>query len=89
MVDLQDASAKFLKIGSIPSFIKRGDRVMMVESANLPMGIIPEFDVEVVSEQLKAGDLLVMMSDGIYEGVKNIENPEFWMKRKIRELEYR
>ncbi|WP_404800873.1 stage II sporulation protein E [Guptibacillus algicola] len=86
MVDLQDASAKFLKIGSIPSFIKRGDRVMMVESANLPMGIIPEFDVEVVSEQLKAGDLLIMMSDGIYEGVKNIENPEFWMKRKIREL---
>ncbi|MFP3361919.1 SpoIIE family protein phosphatase, partial [Planococcus sp. SIMBA_143] len=50
-------------------------------------GIIPEFDVEVVSEQLKAGDLLIMMSDGIYEGVKNIENPEFWMKRKIRELD--
>ncbi|WP_237438735.1 stage II sporulation protein E [Pseudalkalibacillus hwajinpoensis] len=87
MIDLQDASAKFLKIGSIPSFIKRGDRVMMVESGNLPMGIIPEFDVEVVSEQLKAGDLLIMMSDGIYEGVKNIENPEFWMKRKIRELD--
>ncbi|WP_347548135.1 stage II sporulation protein E [Pseudalkalibacillus hwajinpoensis] len=86
MIDLQDASAKFLKIGSIPSFIKRGDRVLMVESGNLPMGIIPEFDVEVVSEQLKAGDLLIMMSDGIYEGVKNIENPEFWMKRKIREL---
>ncbi|MFP3489985.1 SpoIIE family protein phosphatase, partial [Staphylococcus sp. SIMBA_130] len=61
--------------------------VMMVESGNLPMGIIPEFDVEVVSEQLKAGDLLIMMSDGIYEGVKNIENPEFWMKRKIRELD--
>ncbi|WP_425467171.1 stage II sporulation protein E [Pseudalkalibacillus caeni] len=87
MIDLQDANAKFLKIGSTPSFIKRGEKVHMVEAGNLPMGIIQEFDVDVVSEQLKAGDLLIMMSDGVFDGVKNVENPEFWMKRKIRELQ--
>ncbi|PWA12136.1 stage II sporulation protein E [Pueribacillus theae] len=85
MIDLQNASAKFLKIASTPSFIKRGDQVIMIESSNLPIGILQEFDVEVVSEQLKAGDLLIMMSDGIYEGA-NAENKEMWMKRKIREL---
>ena len=47
---------------------------MKVEASNLPMGIIKEFDVDVVSEQLKAGDLLIMMSDGIFEGTKHIEN---------------
>ena len=26
MIDLQDAAVKFLKIGSTPSFIKRGDQ---------------------------------------------------------------
>lgn len=41
---------------------------MKVQASNLPIGIINEFDVEVVSEQLKAGDLLVMMSDGILKG---------------------
>ncbi|HET7522222.1 MAG TPA: SpoIIE family protein phosphatase, partial [Bacillales bacterium] len=87
MVDLQNANAKFLKICSSPSFIKRGDQVMMVEAGNLPMGIIREFDVDVVSEQLKDGDVLIMMSDGIFEGPKNVENHEVWMKRKIRELE--
>ena len=87
MIDLQDGSAKFLKVGSTPSFIKRSDRVMKVEASNLPMGIIQEFDVDVVSEQLKAGDLLIMMSDGIFEGPRHVENYEMWMKRKISEIE--
>lgn len=42
---------------------------MKVQASNLPIGIINEFDVEVVSEQLKAGDLLIMMSDGILRGL--------------------
>ncbi|HET7628844.1 MAG TPA: stage II sporulation protein E [Bacillales bacterium] len=87
MIDLQNAGAKFLKICSSPSFVKRGDQVRMIEAGNLPMGVIDEFDVDVVSEQLKDGDLLFMMSDGIFEGAENIENNEVWMKRKIRELE--
>jgi stage II sporulation protein E len=87
MIDLQDASSKFLKIGSTPSFIKRGNKIIKVESGNLPMGMIKEFDVDVVSQQLKAGDLLIMMSDGIFEGPKYVENHEVWMKRKIKEIE--
>lgn len=87
MIDLQDASAKFLKIGSTPSFVKRINNVMKIQASNLPMGIIQEFDVDVVSEQLKAGDLLIMMSDGIFEGPKHVENYDVWMKRKISELQ--
>ncbi len=86
MIDLQDATVRFLKIGSSPSFVKRADHVRMIEASNLPMGIIEEFDVEVVSDQLKAGDFLIMMSDGIFEGPKNVENKEAWIKRKIREI---
>ena len=39
-----------------------------------------EFEVDVVSEQLKAGDLLIMMSDGVFEGPKHVENYDLWMK---------
>lgn len=87
MIDLQNASAKFLKIGSTPSFIKRGNKIIKIQASNLPMGIIQEFDVDVVGEQLKAGDLLIMMSDGVFEGPKHVENFDLWMKRKIQELE--
>lgn len=87
MIDLRDAKAKFLKIGSTPSFVKRGEKVIKVEASNLPMGIIEDVDVDVVSEQLKSGDILIMMSDGIFEGPKHVENHEAWMKRKIKELQ--
>jgi stage II sporulation protein E len=87
MIDLQDAKVNFLKVGSTPSFIKRGDKVMKVEAGNLPMGILQDMEVDTVSEQLKSGDLLIMMSDGIFEGPKHVENYELWMRRKIRELE--
>lgn len=87
MVDLRDASVKFLKIGATPSFVKRGNTVIKIEANNLPMGIIEDFDVDVVGEQLKEGDILIMMSDGIFEGPRHVENHELWMKRKIKELE--
>ncbi|MCT2534292.1 stage II sporulation protein E [Aquibacillus koreensis] len=87
MIDLHNADVRFLKIGSTPSFIKRGNKIHKIEASNLPIGIIQEFDVEVVSDQLKAGDLLIMMSDGIFEGPKNVENVDMWLKRKIKEME--
>jgi stage II sporulation protein E len=87
LIDLQNASAKFLKVGSTPSFIKRGNKVIKIQSSNLPIGILEEFEVDVVSEQLKAGDLLIMMSDGVFEGPKHVENYDLWMKRKIQELQ--
>ncbi|MBA4538417.1 stage II sporulation protein E [Bacillus aquiflavi] len=87
MIDLQDAKVKFLKIGSTPSFIKRGNKVIKIEASNLPIGILQEFDVDVVSDQLKAGDLLIMMSDGIFEGPKHVENSDLWIKRKICEMQ--
>lgn len=86
MIDLQNATSKFIKIGSSPSFIKRGNKIIKVQAGNLPMGILHEFEVDVVSEQLKAGDILIMMSDGVFEGPKHVENHDIWMKRKIQEL---
>lgn len=86
VIDLHDAFVRFLKIGSTPSFIKRGEKMLKVEASNLPMGIIQEFDVDIVSEQLLSDDLLIMMSDGIFEGPKHVENTDLWVKRKIREM---
>ena len=87
MVDLRDANAKFLKIGSTPSFVKRANNILKIEASNLPMGIIEDVEVDVVGEQLKTGDILIMMSDGIFEGAQHVENHELWMKRKIKELQ--
>ncbi len=86
VINMHNAFVRFLKIGSTPSFIKRGDEMIKVEASNLPMGIIQEFDVDIVGEQLKSEDILIMMSDGIFDGPKHIENTDVWLKRKIREM---
>ncbi|KAB8126449.1 stage II sporulation protein E, partial [Gracilibacillus oryzae] len=87
MVDLHQASVRFLKIDSAPSYVISQDSIESIESSNLPIGIIQEFDVEVVSTQLKPGDFIIMMSDGIFDGPKHIENVDVWIKRKLSELE--
>ncbi|MEW9502914.1 stage II sporulation protein E [Jeotgalibacillus marinus] len=86
MIDLQSAKAKFLKVGSVPSYIKRGKQVKTIEASNLPMGFFRDLDMEVLEDQLKAGDLLIMLSDGVLDGHRFIENPERWLKRQIAEL---
>lgn len=86
VINLHNAAVRCLKIGSTPSFVRRGSQIKTIQAGNLPMGIIREFDVDIVSEQLKAGDFLIMMSDGIFEAPKHIENTDVWLKRKIREM---
>lgn len=87
VINLHNAAVKFLKIGSTPSLIKRGDEIIKIEASNLPMGIIQEFDVDIVGDQLKSEDILIMMSDGILDGPKHVENIDMWLKRKIRNMQ--
>lgn len=87
LIDLQTANTRFVKIGSTPSFIKRGKDVLTITANNLPVGILEDIEVDVVSRNLRPGDLLIMMSDGIYEAPRHIENRQLWMKRLIGELE--
>ncbi|MDQ8737480.1 stage II sporulation protein E [Paenibacillus sp. LHD-38] len=87
IVDLYTAQTTFMKIGSTPSFIKRGNEVIPITANNLPIGILQDIDVDFVSMQMQSGDTLVMMSDGIYDAPGLAVNKELWMKRIINELE--
>src|SRR5699024_2172447 len=87
IIIFHNALDNFLKISATPSFIRRGGDVLKVEASNLPMGIIEEVDVDIVNEQLQSEDLLIMMSDGIFDGPKHVENTDIWLKRKIRAME--
>lgn len=86
IINLHDATLRSLKIGSSPSFIKRGREVIQIAANNLPIGIIEHVELETVTEQLQAGDLLIMMSDGIFEGPKHVINNDLWLHRKIKDM---
>ena len=89
MIDLQDGRVKFLKIGSTPSFVLRGEMVKMVQGNNLPIGIVQDFDVDVIVEKLEPHDLLIMMSDGIFEGPNFIQYNDIWISKKLLGLKTR
>ena len=57
--------AKFYKMGAAPSYIIRGRRIRRISQPALPVGILPEIRLSHVSARLSAGDIIVMMSDGI------------------------
>lgn len=87
LIDEYSARTTFLKIGSSPSFIKRGQEVIPVMASNLPIGIVQEIEVDLVTVQLYPGDTLVMMTDGIYDAPGYAVNKELWIKRLIQEIQ--
>ncbi|MGG4036407.1 stage II sporulation protein E [Paenibacillus cisolokensis] len=86
LIDLYTAKTTFMKIGSTPSFIKRGGEVIQISANNLPIGILQELDIDLVSVQLQPGDTLIMMTDGIFDAPGYTVNKELWMKRVIQEI---
>lgn len=65
LVDLSEPRADFIKSGASATYLKRQNIVKRIESQSLPAGILDEADMELKSEPLQNGDLLVMLSDGV------------------------
>lgn len=86
LIDMFTAQTEFLKIGSSPSFIKRGGEVLTISGANVPIGILQDIDIQTVEEDLQEGDLLILMSDGIFDAPKHVDDKEGWIRKKIQEF---
>jgi len=86
LIDEFSAQTTFLKIGSSPSFIKRGNEVIPITASNLPIGIIQDIEIDLVTVQLLPGDILIMMTDGVYDAPGYAVNKELWIKRMISEI---
>jgi hypothetical protein len=67
VIDTAAGEAEFLKVGAAPSFVKRVREVATVKAASLPVGIMQQVEIEPVRWLLAAGDIIVMVSDGVVE----------------------
>ena len=64
-IDKITAAASFVKSGAAPSYIKRGDSIFKISSRTVPMGVMSTVDAEMISADVRAGDYVIMISDGI------------------------
>ena len=67
IIDRNIQKAKFYKMGAASSFVLRAGKVKMFEQAALPIGIIPKIRLTHITMQLRAGDIVLVVSDGITE----------------------
>lgn len=87
LIDLYSAHATMLKIGSTPSFIKRGRQIIPIAANNLPIGILQDIEIDLLRVQLLPGDTLIMMTDGVLDAPGHAINKEVWIKRVLQEIE--
>ena len=64
-LDLMTGEGAFLKSGAAPSFLIRGKVVRRLQAGTVPIGILNTLDVQKTEFPLRAGDTVVMVSDGI------------------------
>lgn len=67
-LDLMTGEGVFLKSGAAPSFVVRGKVVRRLQAGTVPIGILNTLDVQKTDFPLRAGDTVVMVSDGILQG---------------------
>ncbi|MDR7870937.1 MAG: stage II sporulation protein E [Tissierellaceae bacterium] len=82
-IDLYTGKLQIIKNGSPSTFIKRKDRVDVISSKSLPIGILEDVDTNIYEEYLEDGDILIMMSDGVLDCNRSEENSVEWMKQVI------
>lgn len=87
IIDLYRGKTQFVKIGSAPTFIKKKNRVQIINSHSLPVGILRDVDIQVYEEELEDGDFIIMVSDGILDANYDEENKERWMAKVIQNIE--
>ena len=79
IIDLYSGKTEFIKTGGEPTFIRRGNLVETISLSSLPVGIMPQIISEKKSGQLKEGDAVVMVTDGLSSRTEN----NLWIKNYI------
>ena len=64
-VDLISGEATFIKSGAAPSFVKRGSSIFRIRSQTAPIGLLSSIDSEKIKVDIREGDYVVMLSDGV------------------------
>ena len=65
--NLRSKKIELYKYGAAPSFVRNGRKISTYISESLPVGILPRIEGTYTEHAIQQGDLLIMMSDGLYE----------------------
>lgn len=64
-VDLYTGAAAFVKCGACPSYVLRDGNIYKIDVRSMPLGLTGEINAQQVSMVLRAGDIVLQVSDGV------------------------
>ena len=87
-VNLYTGEAEFYKAGAAISLIRCDREIFAVEESSLPLGILREVSFAKTAVSLKAGDIVLLVSDGITAGDCGWINDELlsWSTNNMEDL---
>ncbi|HSW10206.1 MAG TPA: SpoIIE family protein phosphatase [Bacillota bacterium] len=85
LVDLDAGDAELVKVGACPTLLRRSDgEVLVLGGGSPPLGILSRIEPRQADRDLRPGDLLVMVTDGVADPGKLGRRPDWlgrWLER--------
>lgn len=67
--DLYSGACEVIKAGASSTFIKKGDTVEHLSSTSLPIGVLHTIEIDSVKRELKDGNFVIMVTDGVMDAL--------------------
>ena len=87
LLDLQQGKLWSFKAGSMSTYLLRGKDCVKIDSQSVPIGFLPTMSVDAEERIVKDGDILVMLSDGMFSPDYSLEEQENELIRLMRKYE--
>ncbi|WP_027625373.1 stage II sporulation protein E [Clostridium lundense] len=84
-IDLYTGEVDFMKVGAVASFLKSKDNVDVIKSKTLPIGVLDKVDIDVIKKEVKNGDMIVMLSDGILDYDNSEAGKVDWLVKYLQQ----
>jgi stage II sporulation protein E len=63
--------ALFFKCGAAASYVKRKSSIFRIRSETAPLGLMKNIDAERIRVEVKNGDYIIMLSDGVSQSTED------------------
>lgn len=85
IINQVNGQTDFIKLGASPSLIYSLKGIRIVKGATPPAGILENIEVNTIRRVLGAGNIIIMMSDGVWEAVHSGGGPGTWLEKVLKE----
>ena len=87
IIDLYKGNIEFIKSGACPTYIKKGDKVQILKANSLPVGIVPNANLQVYDRDIDSNERMLMCTDGVLDSNVEYKNKELWLRYILEDIE--